>query len=86
LEPWLNGGIKSLNSEEWKLKKASEYRQHALECHQMLGGAATLQQRALIENMVRTWQSLADERERRVALAQRHAQPESNDRLGTKSR
>jgi hypothetical protein len=62
------------------LKKASEYRQHALECQDMLRSAATPEQQVLIQNMAETWESLARDRERRIALSERLASLEGISR------
>jgi hypothetical protein len=48
------------------MKKASEYRKHADECRRMLASFATEEQKAMLENMANTWDTLADDRERQV--------------------
>jgi len=48
------------------MKKASEYRKHADECRRMLASFATAEQKAMLENMAKTWDTLADDRERQV--------------------
>ncbi len=48
------------------MKKASEYRKHADECRRMLASFATEEQKAMLENMAKTWDTLADDRERQV--------------------
>jgi hypothetical protein len=60
------------------VKKASEYRKHADECRQMMT-AATGEQRAMLEEMARTWDSLAGDRERRATQKQRIAVLEANE-------
>jgi hypothetical protein len=48
------------------VKKASEYRAHAAECRQMIALASSDDQKAMLENMAHTWDSLAADRERRA--------------------
>jgi hypothetical protein len=50
------------------VKKASEYRQHAIECRQLASGVQGVQRDQLIE-MAATWDRLAEER---AELIQRH--------------
>jgi hypothetical protein len=50
------------------VKKASEYRQHAVECRHLATGVQGIQREQLIE-MAATWDRLADER---AELVQRH--------------
>jgi len=50
------------------VKKASEYRQHAIECRQLALGVQGAQREQLIE-MAETWDRLADER---AELIRRH--------------
>ena len=50
------------------MKKASEYRQHAIECRQLALGVQGLQREQLIE-MAATWDRLAAER---TELIRRH--------------
>ncbi len=50
------------------MKKASEYRQHAIECRQLASGVDGVQREQLIE-MAATWDRLAAER---AELVQRH--------------
>jgi hypothetical protein len=50
------------------VKKASEYRQHAIECRQLASGVVGTQREQLIE-MAATWDRLAVEREE---LVRRH--------------
>jgi hypothetical protein len=50
------------------VKKASEYRQHAVECRQLAAGVEGVQRDQLVE-MAATWDRLADERSE---LVQRH--------------
>jgi hypothetical protein len=55
------------------VKKASEYRKHAAECRQMMATAASDDQKAMLENMAQTWDSLAADRERRASQKKRIA-------------
>jgi hypothetical protein len=48
------------------MKKASEYRRHAEECRLLARNANSEEHRELLINMAATWDSLADERERKV--------------------
>jgi hypothetical protein len=50
------------------VKKASEYRQHAVECRQLSAGVQGVQREQLVE-MAATWERLADERSE---LVRRH--------------
>ena len=50
------------------MKKASEYRQHAVECRQLASGVQGIQREQLVE-MAATWERLAEERSE---LVQRH--------------
>ena len=50
------------------MKKASEYRQHAVECRQLAAGVQGVQREQLVE-MAATWDRLAEER---AELVQRH--------------
>jgi hypothetical protein len=50
------------------VKKASEYRQHAVECRHLAAGVQGAQREQLTE-MAATWERLADER---AELIQRH--------------
>ena len=50
------------------MKKASEYRQHAVECRHLAAGVQGIQREQLVE-MAATWDRLADERSE---LVQRH--------------
>lgn len=50
------------------MKKASEYRQHAVECRQLAAGVQGLQKDQLLE-MANTWDRLAAER---ADLVSRH--------------
>lgn len=54
------------------VKKASEFRQHAVECRQLAAGVQDIQREQLLE-MARTWDRLAEERSE---LVRRH--PELN--------
>jgi hypothetical protein len=55
-------------SEGPRLKKASEYRQHATECRALAAGMSEDQRDQLLE-MAATWERLAEER---VELVRRH--------------
>jgi hypothetical protein len=59
-----------------RLKKASEYYQHAAECRELARTALTAEHRGMLETMARTWESLAREREERLM---RLAQKTAND-------
>jgi hypothetical protein len=48
------------------VKKASEYRQHAIECRQLASGVVGAQREQLIE-MAATWDRLAGEREELIS-------------------
>jgi hypothetical protein len=53
------------------MKKASEYHQHARECHALATWATTEEQRQMLLTMAKTWENLAKEREARVAQKKR---------------
>jgi hypothetical protein len=53
------------------MKKASEYLRNAQECRRLITTVADPQQQAMLRNMADTWESLAADRERRVAQKQR---------------
>ena len=67
------------------MKKASEYRRHAAECRQMIGSATTDEQKAMLENMAKTWDALADDRKRRLMQSQRIAELEAPKENGTRA-
>ena len=46
------------------MKKASDYRQHAAECHALAQRMKPGDQREQLLEMARTWDKLAEERER----------------------
>jgi hypothetical protein len=60
------------------MKKASEYRQHAAECRQMMA-TAPAEQKIMLETMAKTWDSLADDRERQLAQKLRIADLENGN-------
>jgi hypothetical protein len=53
------------------MKKASEYRTHAAECRTMMVNATADEQKAMLETMARTWDTLAQDRERQVIQQKR---------------
>jgi hypothetical protein len=53
------------------MKKASEYYQNADSCRQLAKTAITPEHAAMLENMAQTWESLAREREQRLARMDR---------------
>lgn len=52
------------------MKKAEEYRLHAAECRQ-LATRGDQKAREMLLNMAKTWDSLADDRERQLARQRR---------------
>jgi hypothetical protein len=52
---------------EYFLKKTEDYRAHAAECRQLARSALTAHERAQLERMALTWESLATDREDFVA-------------------
>jgi hypothetical protein len=58
----------ALSLGDLKMKKASEYRQHAVECRQLAAGVQGTQREQLLE-MANTWDKLATER---AELVSRH--------------
>jgi hypothetical protein len=48
------------------MRKASEYRQHAAECREMANRASGPQRDQLLE-MAKTWDALADNRDKQIA-------------------
>ena len=57
----------------FRMRKASEYSKHAEECRQLAKTAITPEHAAMLENMAQTWESLAQEREQRLARMDRIA-------------
>jgi len=55
------------------MKKAAEYRAHALECHRLAAHATDAAQRAMLLRMAETWENLAKGREEDVARQERVA-------------
>jgi hypothetical protein len=55
------------------LKKASEYRAHAEECRVLAKAALTPEHKAILQNMGRTWEMLANSREDRLQREERLA-------------
>ena len=53
------------------MKKASEYLQHAAECRALAGRATTDEQGQMLLKTAKTWETLAHDREARVAQKQR---------------
>jgi hypothetical protein len=62
---------------ESRLKKVSEFRKHADECRQMMSSTAADEHRRMLETMAKTWDDLAEDRERLLAQGQRIAELES---------
>jgi truncated hemoglobin YjbI len=60
------------------MKKASEYRRHAAECRQLMRTVADDEQKAALEKMASTWDSLAADRERRIEQMKRIAAIEAS--------
>jgi hypothetical protein len=58
------------------LKKISEYYEHARECRELARSSMTEEHRASLENMARTWEGLAHDREARIQRLQRLAEIE----------
>ena len=50
------------------MRKAAEYRQHALECRRLATGMAADQHRDQLLEMAATWERMAEERERLAFL------------------
>ena len=59
------------------MKKASDYRRHAQECRELLSTVTGEEQKAALEKMASTWESLAADRERRMEQTKRIAQIET---------
>ncbi len=51
------------------MKKVSEYRQHALECRALAANMPSHEQRDQLLSMARTWDGLAEERERGMLIS-----------------
>ena len=49
------------------MKTVSEYREHAEECRRLAQSIANAEHKAALESMAETWESLAREREARLA-------------------
>ena len=49
------------------MKQAADYRQHAEEARQLAANATTPEERAALHQIAQMWESLARERERRLA-------------------
>jgi hypothetical protein len=64
------------------LRKVSEYLNHAAECRQMMAGAATDEQRSMLQAMAETWDGLAAERSRWAAQQRRISELERFDTPG----
>jgi hypothetical protein len=48
------------------MRKISEYQEHANECRLLARTAVSPEHKAMLENMAQTWESLAEERKRRL--------------------
>jgi hypothetical protein len=59
------------------MKKVEEYRAHAEECRSMAGRARTPREKDMLINMAATWESVAVDREARIARQKRMAEIES---------
>ena len=55
------------------MRKISEFHQHAAECRQLAKMAVSPDHAAMLENMARTWETLAGEREQHLARQRRIA-------------
>ena len=53
------------------MKKASEYRQYAIECRTLASSATSDEHRQMLLKMAETWDSLGSRREARMAQKQR---------------
>ncbi len=51
------------------MKKVSEYRQHALECRALATNMPSHEQRDQLLSMAKTWDGLAEERERGMLIS-----------------
>jgi hypothetical protein len=58
------------------MQKASEYLRNAQECRRLSGAVLDPQQKAMLQKMADTWESLAADHERRVAQKERIAELE----------
>jgi hypothetical protein len=56
------------------LKKAAEYRRHAAECRVLARSAHNVEHRNQLLIMAETWDSLASERERAIAVSPKSGQ------------
>jgi hypothetical protein len=52
---------------EQQLKTVAEYREHAQECRRLAQSSASAEHKAALISMAETWESLAAEREKRLA-------------------
>ena len=50
-----------------QMKKISDYRKHVNECHALLRGARSPEERQMLLNMAETWEGLAVAREQKLA-------------------
>ena len=48
------------------MKKISDYRKHVDECHALLRGARSPEERQMLMNMAETWEGLAVAREKKL--------------------
>ena len=48
------------------MKKTSDYRKHVQECHALLRGARSPEERQMLLNMAETWEGLAVAREKKL--------------------
>jgi hypothetical protein len=55
------------------MKQAAEYLRNAQECRRLIATVRDPQQKAMLQKMADTWESLAADRERRVRQKQRIA-------------
>jgi hypothetical protein len=62
-----------------RMDKVSQYRGNAQECRRLCASVTDSQQKAMLERMAETWESLAADRERRAAQKQRIADLEGPD-------
>ena len=73
--------VRHRNREQRFVKKASEYRQHAEECRILARQVPEGPQREQLLEMARTWDNLAQDRDR---LVERHPELNIADRPGKK--
>lgn len=64
------------------MKKASEYIRNAQECRRLMTAVSDPQHEAMLQEMAETWESLAADRERRLAQKHRIADLESARKAG----